>query len=126
MGRIARWVGDFIESDPRAHIYTSRALVKLHRGVLTDIEGVPVEQRLLLRLLNGDYGVRVLYGLCGRICSDWSTLDVQAACAQPIRYIRKGLPREIRVGAQVVHAGSSHACSHLHGVYCVQRHGVAA
>ena len=57
LGRVAGGIGDFVEGDPLANICAAFGLVEGDGGVFTDVEGLPIEQRLLGGLLDGDLGL---------------------------------------------------------------------
>ncbi len=77
-----------VERDPLRRLRTASGLVERHRRVLANVEGFPVEDRLLLRLLDRDLGLAVGYRLRWPLCTE---PDIVPSQPRIVRLDRAGI-----------------------------------
>ena len=65
LGRVTGGVGDFVEGNPLPSVFLAGGLVEGDGGLFADVEGLPIEERLLFGLLDGDLSLAVFDGLDG-------------------------------------------------------------
>ena len=130
LGGIAGRVADLVEGNPLADVFSAGLLVEAEGGVLADVEGLPIEQRLLGRLLDRDFraaigraGLRGEQGTApfGGIRGDhWGHL--QTARGNSVRNTGQRQQLIRRVFAQRVGTGNGGIASGvLHGPHGIQR-----
>ena len=119
LARASTRVIHLVEGHPGAHLFAASRLIKGKCRIPSNVEGSPVQDRLLLGLLNRD-GRLVLHRESSTRPRKF-TSHLKSTWSQTIRNIRQNHSRMIRVSSQISSTLGRCPRGRLHGLHSADR-----